>query len=174
MNNLGLYDGATRYSVMCSILQAPDALGVVPFTQTEVVVKRKIPYFNLKVNTVNHSFFQIICLGALCQNVVLYNVYDDMKADTDHQFKFIFKQSISTFCSLIIVFPYQLCCIHVHNHKYLECFCLKKKLYLGVFLLLIRCNNMHLPNIHFYLDLTSLIAFTTVITFYDKFCSYVC
>ncbi|XP_041366512.1 cilia- and flagella-associated protein 221-like [Gigantopelta aegis] len=28
---------------------APDALGFVPFIQTEVVVKRKVPYFNLKV-----------------------------------------------------------------------------------------------------------------------------
>ena len=28
---------------------APDALGSVPFKPTEVVVKRKVPYFNLKV-----------------------------------------------------------------------------------------------------------------------------
>lgn len=36
---------------------APDALGSVPFQPTEVVVKRKVPYFNLKVswNTYNLS-----------------------------------------------------------------------------------------------------------------------
>lgn len=29
---------------------APDALGSVPFKPTEVVVKRKVPYFSLKVS----------------------------------------------------------------------------------------------------------------------------
>ena len=31
------------------IFQAPDALGSVPFKPMEVVVKRKVPYFGLKV-----------------------------------------------------------------------------------------------------------------------------
>jgi hypothetical protein len=30
-------------------LQAADALGIVPFKPTKVVVKEKVPYFNLKV-----------------------------------------------------------------------------------------------------------------------------
>ncbi|XP_053374338.1 cilia- and flagella-associated protein 221-like [Mercenaria mercenaria] len=35
---------------------APDALGSVPFKPTEVVVKRKVPYFNLKVCLILHHF----------------------------------------------------------------------------------------------------------------------
>lgn len=61
----------TSFSAECDLVshlfilfyKAPDALGVIPYKPPEVVIKKKVPYFNLKVSkSLNYNEFEMIVI----------------------------------------------------------------------------------------------------------------